>query len=115
MNTQFSEQNSAFVVMRVLSLSDGQVKIFKLLKSEVDSSVVYRVTQEPVVVETEALDYAIAATLLQSGRPVAFFNHTLTNVERRRSAVEKEATAIVEAIWKWNYHLRTRYLTLVTD
>ena len=54
----------------------------------------------PLVVETDASDHAIAATLNQSGRPVAFFSRTLTGSEQRHSAVEKEAYAIVEALRK---------------
>jgi hypothetical protein len=54
----------------------------------------------PLVVETDASECAKAATLNQAGRPVAFFSRTLSKSEQNWSTVEKEASAIVEAIMK---------------
>ena len=54
----------------------------------------------PVIVETDASDFAIAATLNQDGRPVAFHSRTLSSTEQKHSAVEKEAYAVVEALKK---------------
>ena len=39
------------------------------------------------------------------GRPVAFMSRTLHASERHHPAVEKEATAIIEAVRKWNHFL----------
>ena len=57
---------------------------------------------------------AISATLNQAGRPVAFMSQTLHGSERCYPAVEKEATAIVEAIRKWKHLLARQHLTLIT-
>ena len=55
----------------------------------------------PFQIETDASDYAIAATLNQNGRPVAFFSRSLSGPELKYPSIEKEAVAIVEAIRKW--------------
>ena len=60
-------------------------------------------------------DIAIAATLNQCGRPVAFFSRTLSPAERCHSSVEKEAYAVVESVPKWRHYLAARHFTLVTD
>ena len=68
----------------------------------------------PFTVETDASDEAIAATLTQDGRPVAFFSRSLNEAEKRHSIVEKEAYAIVESIRKWR-HFLTGHFSLLTD
>ncbi|XP_055869763.1 uncharacterized protein LOC129923337 [Biomphalaria glabrata] len=89
---------------------------FKQLKHELENAAVSTIDyNRPLTVETDASDIAITATLNQDGRPVAFFSRTLTNSERRHSAVEKEAYAIVEALRKWQHYLISRPFTLVTD
>ena len=60
-------------------------------------------------------EHTIAATLNQSGRPVAFFSRTLSNSERHHSSVEKEAYAIVEALRKWKHYLLGNHFHLLTD
>ena len=69
----------------------------------------------PFVVETDASDFAITATLNQGGRPVAFFSHTLHKSELSHSAVEKEACSIAEAIRYWKHYLMGCHFTLITD
>ena len=66
-------------------------------------------------VETDASDYAIAATLNQAGRPMAFFSRSLNKSELHQSAVEKEACAIVESVTKWRHYLQGRHFKLITD
>ena len=58
---------------------------------------------------------AVSGTLNQAGRPVAFMSRTLRGSERRYPAVEKEATAIVEAIRKSERLLAQQHVTLITN
>ena len=51
----------------------------------------------PFVVETDASNVALSATLNQNNKPVAFFSRSLNKSEVKQSSVEKEAAAIVEA------------------
>ena len=65
--------------------------------------------------ETDASDNALAATLNQAGRPVAFFARTLQGPEIKHPAVEKEAQAIVEAVRYWRHYLYGQHFILKTD
>ena len=78
------------------------VSDFENLKTDIANSLLWTVNKdETLIVETDASDFAVAATLSQSGRPVAFFSRTLSDTEKRQSSVEKEAYACVEALRKW--------------
>ena len=46
---------------------------------------------------------------------MAFISRTLQNSELYYPSVEKEATAIIEAVRKWRYLLAGRHFTLVAD
>ena len=46
---------------------------------------------------------------------MAFFSRSLSETERRHSAVEKEAYAIVESIQAWKHYLQGWYFKLITD
>ena len=89
---------------------------FEILKEDIKNAVVHSVNEEiPFTVETDASDFALAATLSQAGRPVAFFSRTLTPGEKRHPAVEKEAAAIIEAVRKWRHYLANHHFILITD
>ena len=68
----------------------------------------------PFVLETDASNHCIGATLNQAGRPVAFFSRTLAKHEQNHPAIEKAAYAIVEEIRQWHYLLE-RHFHLITD
>ena len=89
---------------------------FNILKNDIKSASLATIdSDEPFVVETDASDYALAATLNQNGRPVAFFSRTLKPGEMGQHAVEKEACAIVESLKHWNHYLAGRHFKLITD
>ena len=89
---------------------------FELLKQELENTALHSIDEsKPFVVECDASDIAISATLNQGGRPVAFMSRTLQGGELHYPAIEKEATAIIEAIRKWSHLLLRKTFTLVTD
>ena len=68
------------------------------------------------VLETDASNVAISATLNHDGKPVAFFSRTLNKSQKMYPTVEKEAMSIVEAIRHWSHFLRRKtFKKLITD
>ena len=91
------------------------LQAFQLLKQELESAALHSIDESKAfVVECDASEVAVCATLNQDGRPVAFMSRTLQGGELHYPAIEKEATAIIEAIRKWSHLLRQTF-TLVTD
>ena len=92
------------------------LQAFQLLKQELESAALHSIDESKAfVVECDASEVAICAALNQNGRPVAFMSRTLQGGELHYPAIEKEATAIIEAIRKWSHLLLRQTFTLVTD
>ena len=75
-------------------LSPQQLEAFHGIKKDIADSVVKVIDADlPFQLETDASDRSIAGTLVQSGRPVAFFSRSLSPTESRHHIVEKEASS----------------------
>ncbi|XP_045457867.1 uncharacterized protein LOC123668118 [Melitaea cinxia] len=97
-------------------LSEEAINSFNNLKIDISKSALAGIDDKEIFsVETDASDFAIAATLSQKGRPVAFFSRSLNDSEKRQPSIEKEACAIVEALRKWRHFLIGRHFLLITD
>ena len=103
-------QNEAF------PLSNYATFAFHLMKNKLAEATLQPINEAvPFVVETDASDFIIAATLNQNGKPVAFYARTLSTSEQRHSSMEKEAYAVVEALRKWKHLLLGKHFTLIPD
>ena len=92
------------------------LEAFRTLKLDLRDAALKSIDfEQEFVVETDASDFCIAATLNQNGRPVAFFSRTLSSCEIKHHAVEKEAAAIIESIREWRHFLIGRRFQLITD
>ena len=113
---KFSEKIRPLIQNKQFPISESALQTFEQLKLDIENSVIYAIDDSiPFEVETDASDYAIAATLNQAGRPVAFFSRTLDPSEQNHSPVEKEAYAIVESLKGWRHFLLGRHFKLITD
>jgi len=85
----------------VFRLSNEIVIAFKTLKNDLCNASLGSIQDGvPFEVETDASCFALVAVLSQDSRPVAFMSRTFSACEKRYSAVEKEAIAIIEAVRK---------------
>ncbi len=99
-----------------LPLSREAQLAFENLKRDIAESVVCAVDEDTLFeVEIDASNNAIAATLNQNGRPVAFFSRMLHGPEIGHASVEKEAQAIIEAIRHWRHYLTGRKFSITTN
>ena len=97
-------------------LSEAASHAFCLIKNKLGSATLQPIDEDiPFTVETDASDFAIAATLNQNNKPVAFHARTLSTTEQKHSSVEKEAYATIEALRKWKYLLAGKHFNLITD
>ena len=72
---KFSEKIRPLIQNKQFPISESALQTFEQLKLDIENSVIYAIDDSiPFEAETDASDYAIAATLNQAGRPVAFFS-----------------------------------------
>ena len=109
----FSDKIKLLVKTDAFPLDAEACASFESLKRDISNSVKGAInSRDPFTVETDASNFAIAATLNQAGRPVAFFSRTLRGAELKHASIEKEAQAIIEAIRHWRHFLTGRHLPL---
>ena len=99
----------------MFSLSKDALNALHVIKNKLSQATLQPIDEDlSFTVETDASDFAIAATLNQNNKPVAF-HARLSCTEQKHSSAEKEAYAIVEALQKWKHLLLGKYFNLVTD
>lgn len=97
-------------------MSPPVIANFENLKLDIANSVINSISDdEPLVVESDASNYALAATLSQNERPIAFFSRSLSNCEKKHPSIEKEAYAIVEALRKWRHFIYIYIIILLNN
>jgi len=95
----FSEKIKPLIATKEFPLREEALQALKTLKQDLTSAALKVIDEKlPFVLETDASDNAVSATLNEEGRHVAFFSRTLNKCELHQSSVEKKACAIVEAI-----------------
>ena len=113
---RFSDKIRPLAESETFPLTKAAIESFNALKNELGNEVLAPINEDiSFVVECDASDVAISASLNQNGRPVAFVSKTLSKIEKWYPAVEKEALAIIESVRKWNHLLSRQPFTLITD
>lgn len=114
--SNFSDKIKPLVNTKTFPLDESALAAFTLIKHQLEIATLQSIDENlPFVVECDASEVAISAVLNQGGRPVAFMSRTLQGSEVHHPPVEKEATAIIEAVRKWSHFLARRHFTLITD
>ena len=109
---RFSDKIRHLAESETFPLTKAAIESFNAFKNELRNVVLAPIDEDiPFVVECDASDRAISASLNQNGRPVAF----MSKIEKCYPAVEKEALAIIESVRKWNHLLSRQPFTLITD
>lgn len=112
----FSDKIRPLSQANSVPLDGDAMGAFTMLKKELEKATLHSIDESlPFVVETDASEVALSATLNQGGRPVAFMSKALQVSEQRYPAVEKEAMAIIEAVRKWRHFLARGHFTIKTD
>ena len=113
---EFSNRIKPITSCKSFPLSQEAVEAFENLKKTIEESFVTAIDESiPFDVETDASDVALAATLSQNGKPVAFFSRTLQGSELKHASIEKEMQAIIESVRHWKHFLTGRHFTLTND
>ena len=111
---EYSDRIKPITSCKSFPLSQKAIQAFQNLKKMVEEALVGAIDESvPFEVETDASEVALAATLNQNGKPVAFFSRTLQGSELKHASVEKEAQAIIEAVRHWRHFLTGRYFTYI--
>ena len=98
----FSNKIIPLIDTEVFPLSTSARKAFETLIKDLGDVTLMAIDEDQnFVVETDASNVAISATLNQNGKPVAFFSRTLNKPQKNYPIVEKEAMSIVEAVKYW--------------
>ncbi|KAL3500918.1 hypothetical protein ACH5RR_040011 [Cinchona calisaya] len=70
---------------------------------------------KPFVVETDAFHNGFVAVLMQEGRPLAYFNKSLSTRNMGLSIYEKELLALVTVVTKWRQYLEGHHFIIKID
>ena len=113
---KFSEKINPLSDCKVFPTEGEALTTFENLKKELGEVALQNIDEDnPCAVKCDASEVSISVTLSQDGRPVAFMSRKFEIHELRYPSVEKEATAIIESVRKWENLLRGKYSTLITD
>jgi len=113
---QFSDKICRLQKATSFPFSNKELTDFDHMKNEIEQASLQSVDESMLfVVECDASKVAVSATLNQNGRPVAFISRSLQGNDLHYPVVEMEATAIIEAVRKWNHFLSRQYFILVID
>ena len=114
--TELSSKIQSLVKAIEFPLPTQSDNAFNAVKNELEVASLNPIDEAmPFVEECDASESTIYATLNQAGRPVVFMSRTFQGSELHYPALEKEDTAIIEAVRKWSDFLLRREFHLITD
>ena len=106
---------------RKIEWDDISTQAFEKIKHEINhcQKLYFLDDKSPIFVATDASEYGIGAICYQEATgqlvPIALMSHALSEQECRWNTTEKECYAIIYAFKKFEYLIRDRRFTLMTD
>ena len=99
--------------VKTFPLGTAPLTAYNLIKRELEKASFPSIDEScPFVGECDTSEVAISAILNQGGRSVAFMSRTLQGSELHYPSIEKEATVIIEAVYKWRQLLAGQHFML---
>ena len=104
-----------------LKWDETSLRAFEDMKGKINScpKLYFLDTQAPIYLHTDASKYGIGAYLFQTvdgkEQPISYMSKALSKTELRWSTTDKEAYAIVYALYKFKHLLRDVKFTIRTD
>ena len=71
--------------------------------------------RQPFEIQTDASDYAMAAFLIQHGKPISFHSETFNGAMIKYPTYDKELYALVQSVKKWKHYLMGKETIIHTD
>ena len=95
----------------------AQESAFKEIKALMSEDVLLRFPDitKPFHLYTNASDYQLGSTIIQEGKPIAFYSRKLTPTQQRYSTIDKELLSLVELLLEFKYFLAGTNITVHTD
>ena len=104
--SNFSDKVQPLMSAASFLLNASALTAFNYLKNELEKAALHSIDESsPFVVEYDASEVAASIMLNQSGQSVVLMSRTLQGSELHYPSVEKEATAIIEAVRKGSISL----------
>ena len=95
----FSTKIRPLIDTEIFPLSNCAKRAFETLKKDLGDVTLMSIDEDQsFVLETDASNVAISATLSQNGKLIAVFFTTLNKPQKMYTTVEKEAMSIVDAV-----------------
>ena len=90
---------------------------FEAIKTslERDVKLAYPDFSKPFEIYTDASDYQLGATIMQEGKPIAFYSRKLTDTQRKYTTTERELLSIVETLREYRNILLGYEVIVYTD
>ena len=101
----------------IFKWTSSQQKAFEELKKRLCSPPILSLPnlQQSFEIQTNALEYALGAVLMQHGHPVSYHSDTFSNTVCRYPTYDKELYAIVQACKQWKHYILGKETIIHTD
>ena len=78
-------------------------------------TLMYYTRTRPVIVQTDASEYSLGTTPIQSGQPTTFASKTLTDVETHYTNIKRECLSVCFSLKKFHTYLYNRQIIVQND